>query len=348
MITKTASLKDYTKILLENSIFGDFIRMEASTLCQLKCPACIQGNGRADKLGKGYLKYRDFKKFIEENPYFRNIELSNYGEIFLNPELRDIIEYAYQKKINLQADNGVNLNTVNKETLEYLVKYKFKLIRVSIDGASNQVYQIYRIGGNFNQVIENIKTINHFKKKYNSQFPLLIWQFIIFGHSEHELIAASKMAQSLNMQFIPKFNWDAAYSPIRNTEFVRKIMGFSSRAEHDNKTDKLYMNACTQFWLMPQINWDGRILGCCVNYWTDFGNVFEAGLKSCMHSERYSYAKKMLLGLAGPREDMPCYNCFHYKEISSKNQHSRIYSLLESYLINYFKRMKSIAHSRSI
>ncbi len=337
MTINMEKLKDCSGILINNLVFGDFIRMEASTLCQLKCPVCIQNNGETNILGKGYMKFRDFKKFIKENPYIKKIELSSYGEMFLNPELKHIIKYADRKKINLQVDNGVNLNTVSKEMLECLVKYKFKLIRVSIDGASQETYRIYRIGGDFNRVIENIKTINFFKNKYNSPFPELIWQFVIFGHNEHELNEASDLARSLNMHFIPKFNWDATYSPIRNKEFVKRIMGFTSRKEHDVKTDKLYMNACIQFWTMPQINWDGRLLGCCVNHWVDFGNVFETGFKNCLQSERYTYAKKMLLGLASARQDIPCYYCSHYKEICSKNQHSKLYSLLENYLANYLK-----------
>lgn len=348
MITKMESLKGPSNILLKNLFFDDFIRMEASTLCQLKCPVCIQNNGETNILGKGYLKFRNFKKFIEENPYIKKIELSSHGEMFLNPELEDIIKYSYEKKIALQVDNGVNLNTVSKEMLGCLVKYKFRLIRVSIDGASDQTYRLYRIGGNFSQVIENIKTINFFKKKYNTEFPALIWQFVIFGHNEHELTEASNLAQSLGMQFIPKFNWDPAYSPIRDKELVKRIMGFTSWIEHDEKSDKLYVNACIQFWTMPQINWDGRLLGCCVNHWGDFGNVFQAGFKKCLQSEKYTYAKKMLLGLAKPRQDMSCYYCSHYKEISSKNQHSKIYSLLESSLNNYFKRMERITHSGPI
>jgi MoaA/NifB/PqqE/SkfB family radical SAM enzyme len=330
-------LKDCSEVLLKNLVFGDFIRMESSTLCQLKCPVCIQNNGETNILGKGYLKFKDFKKFVEKNPYFKNIELSNYGEMFFNPELKEIIEYAYQKKINLKADNGVNLNTVSIGTLEYLVKYEFKLLRVSLDGASSSTYQIYRIGGDFNRVIENIKTINSYKKKYNSGFPELIWQFVIFGHNEHELSQAQVLAQSLGMQFIPKFNWSPAYSPIRNKEFVKRIMGFTSWIEHDEKSDRLYMDGCTQFWTGPQINWDGKLLGCCVNHWADFGNVFETGFKNCLQSERYTYAKKMLLGLAGPRQDLPCYYCSHYKEICSKNQHKKLSSLLENYLANYIK-----------
>ncbi len=332
------NLKRRSVALLKNLIFGNFIHLEASTLCQLKCPECIQNNGEVNILGKGYLKFRDFKKFMEVNPCFKIVELSNYGEIFLNPELKDIIKYAYQNNIALQAYNGVNLNTVSKEMLECLVRYRFRAIRVSIDGASQETYRIYRIGGDFHQVIENIKSINFFKHKYRSRFPELFWQFVIFGHNEQELNKASNLAQALNMRFIPTFNWNPAYSPLRNKELVKKRMGFATWIEHDDKTDSLYMNACSQLWRGPQVNWDGRLLGCCVNHWSDFGNVFKTGFKNYIQSERYIYAKKMLLGLAEPRIDIPCSHCFHYRELSAKNQHLRLYSLLENYFAQYLKQ----------
>ncbi len=76
--------------------------MEACTLCQLNCPACWF---RVDEYGIkkknhtffGYLKFDDFKNFVDDNPQIESIELSNNGEIFLNPELNKIIEYAYKK-----------------------------------------------------------------------------------------------------------------------------------------------------------------------------------------------------------------------------------------------------------
>ena len=60
-------------------------------------------------------------------------------------------------------------------------------MKVSVDGASEDTYQIYRKGGSFQEVINNIKKINHYKKIYKSKLPKLKWQFIIFGHNEHEL-----------------------------------------------------------------------------------------------------------------------------------------------------------------
>ena len=142
---------------------------------------------------------------------FELIDLSNRGEIFLNPELNKIIKYACEKEIKLTAITGVNLNTVSEQTLENLVKYKFNKMTISIDGATPETYKIYRVGGDFNTVINNIKTINKFKKLYGSEFPRLNWQFIVFGHNEHEIELAKIKAKELNIPIMSE------------EEFLKKI-----------------------------------------------------------------------------------------------------------------------------
>ena len=110
---------------------------------------------------------------LSENPRIKEIEVSNYGEIFLNPQLLEIIKYAKQHKVTLTAKNGVNLNNVKNDVLEGLVKYNFNAIYVSLDGASNETYKQYRIGGNYDVVIGNIKKSNELCKRHGIKLLLL-------------------------------------------------------------------------------------------------------------------------------------------------------------------------------
>ena len=57
------------------------------------------------------------------------------------------------------------MNNATDEMLEALVKYGFAHMRCSIDGASNESYSQYRIRGNFDRVISNIRKINEYKKQ---------------------------------------------------------------------------------------------------------------------------------------------------------------------------------------
>ncbi|MDD3149382.1 MAG: hypothetical protein PHV68_00980 [Candidatus Gastranaerophilales bacterium] len=298
----------------------DSVRIESCVHCQLKCPCCANANDRLGKaIGRGALKLEDFITLIENNPTIRTVELSHFGEIFLNPALLEIMKFAYEKNVTLTAHNGINLNTVKEEVLEAMVKYKMSYVTCSIDGASDETYPIYRINGNFSTVIENIKKINNYKEKYDSQYPKLTWKFIIFGHNEHEIPLARKMATDLNMTFLPVFNFNEKYSPIKDKEYVMKEIGqqVSSRSEYHKKYKKTYnRRLCYQLWRAIQINWDGKILGCCINSWDDFGdNAFQLDSNELFYNEKISYARDMLMGKKEPRDDIPCIKCAHYKSI---------------------------------
>ena len=282
------------------------IRLEACSLCQLSCPECfiVKVKDKAPEGWLGYLRFKNFKKFVDDNN-FKIIELSNHGEIFLNPELDDIIKYAYSKNIRLTAHNGVNLNTVSEATRENLVKYNVRHITVSIDGATPETYAIYRRGGDFNTVISNIKKINYFKKKYNSKFPKLKYQFIVFGHNEHEIDKARELAHELNMKIQFKKNYASYYSPVTTKEGLLAI-----------SPEKEYFG-CKLLFDMPQIGYDGRLLGCYQSTFKDYGvNVFEKGLLESLNSPNVIYAKHMLTDLGVPlKKEFPCAQCFNYEKL---------------------------------
>ena len=82
------------------------------------------------------------------------------------------------------------------------------------------------------------------------------------------------MAHDLRMDFRPKLSWDNTFSPIQDESLVRKEVGqgAATRDEYLQKHGTSYgNNLCHQLWEAPQINWDGKILGCARNFWGDFG-----------------------------------------------------------------------------
>lgn len=293
------------------------IRLEASSFCQLRCPSCPTTTGAIHPaVGSGFLRFDDFRKLLDSAPALKRVEISNYGEVFLNPQLLRVLEYAHQKGVTITIGNGANLNNVKKQVLEGLVRYRVREITCSIDGATPESYRKYRIRGNFDTVIRNIETINSYKALYQSKFPRLIWQFIVFGHNEHEIPVAREMAAKLGMEFWTKLTWDGDFSPIRDKEFVRAQTGTQSvsREDYEQENGEKYLSAiCHQLWDDPQINFDGKVLGCCRNFWGDFSsNAFADGLADSINNEQMSYARDMLTGQKPARDDIPCSTCEVY------------------------------------
>jgi len=79
---------------------------------------------------------------------------------------------------------------------------------------------------------------------------------------------------------------------------------------------------CHQLWDEPQINWDGKVLGCCRNFWGDFGpeNAFRDGLQKSVNSEKMTYARNMLRGRTPDRPDIPCTTCEIYLGMKSDDR----------------------------
>lgn len=299
--------------------------LEACSICQLNCPDCHMRKNDSDLIvGNGYLKFKDFKKFVDKNPYIESIELSFCGEIFLNPELLEIIKYAHKKNIKLTAFNGVNFNNVSNEIMEALVKYKFTGITLSIDGTTNETYQIYRRNGNLNNVINNIKKLNELKEKYNSKFPILEWQYIVFKHNEHEISKVEELQKQLKIDYVFfKQPWNSSNFSIRAISEIQKNKIeplFDTEIEkilNENKID-----LCLNPWLQPQINWDGRLLGCFCSTHNDLGvNVFEVGLKAALSSPKSLFMRSVLSGKQRANESLHCLHCSFYRNMRKNNEY---------------------------
>lgn len=314
-----ASEKYPTAPLQSESQLPDMLRIDICTMCQLNCPGCWrncppkEGGGPQ---GLGMMPFKNFKKIVGSHD-IKTIELVASGEIFLNPDLIDILKFCHKKNISLQALGGVNGNTISDEVINALVDYGVKEIAFSIDGASQDVYSIYRRGGNLDTVINNIKKINARKAEQGSEFPKLTWKYVIFGHNVCEMKKARKMAKELNMDFSYADNWFVGYSPIAKKDLAFVEREKRSLNEHySTEVDFLRYNVCAGLWYFPQINWNGRLMGCCINYWKDFDvDVVKVGLLNALNHPDYIYAKKMLSGEAPPSNNVGCTQCYGYQDM---------------------------------
>lgn len=300
-------------------------RIDACTLCQLDCKSCYMRKYDHSAIGDGWLKFEKFKTFVDQNPAIKRVSIANSGEIFLNPDLVKILEYAFAQGVVLDAMTGVNLNTLSDETAEALVKYQFEYLNISIDGASQETYSQYRKKGNYEQVIENIKKINYYKEKYNSELPKMKWKFILFNHNECDILKAKETAKALNMSISFALPWgNSTYMP-KDEEFVKRETGlkFASVKEKQETTKTKYrLNLCARAFSAPQINFDGKLLGCCILFREHYGiNVFENGFEKALNSAEFQYTIKMIRGEVHPLDSIPCTACTEYNALTYNNEY---------------------------
>ena len=303
------------------------IAVESASICQLKCPECPTGRGenKTSEIGRGVLKFEKFKEIVDNNPWIRNISLVNWGEIFLNNQLPEIIKYAAEKKVILEAFGGVNFNTVSDAALEAMVKYGFGRLTISVDGATQESYSKYRVGGNIEDVFNNLRRLLEWKKIYKANHPVITWKYVIFGHNEADIPLAIRMAKEFGIPIQFKIQWDDAFSPVKDVENIKRLTGlqFVTQDEIENSTGRQagVLESCANLWNMPMINWDGKLLGCCVNTWGTFGNVDFQDIESGINNSKMKYARKMLMGKAPEDASIPCTQCHNYKDFKASGNY---------------------------
>jgi len=296
------------------------IRLDICTLCNLNCPACSMRKTSNPPNGLGYLKFEDFKKFIDrDGDKIKYIEISNFGEPFLNPDAIKILEYAHSHNIELDCGNGTNLNINNDNILKAIVDNQVRTLTVSCDGVTQEAYEKYRVNGRVELVFNNIKKLVAYKKEKNSKYPIINWQYILRESTEDEVEMAFAKAKELEVDnLFFKLTWEKSYVP-KDPERLKDLTGLQAltRNEFKEKTGKLYkMERCKQLFDCPTINWNGELLGCCSNKHTFGVNVFEVGLENALNFSTFMDSKNWVLNMSTDLDNNnPCANCKQYKKI---------------------------------
>jgi MoaA/NifB/PqqE/SkfB family radical SAM enzyme len=178
------------------------IHFEGSERCNVRCLMC--GNNENGKVYNRYLKKRDLSfdaiKFSFDMPFVRQLKsvyfCGNYGEPTLNPELYDILKFFKVNRPGIATRVITNGGTNNTEWWSRLAEVS-NSVRFSIDGLED-THKLYRQGANFNKII------NH-AKAYIDAGGKAIWDYLVFGHNEHQIEEARKMANDLGFkEFIVK------------------------------------------------------------------------------------------------------------------------------------------------
>ena len=305
---ETVSIRQWICELLADSsivLMPYRARLDICTLCQLRCVSCYMRNDPRETTGAGYVPVQVFEKFLTDNPFIEELEISNSGEPFLHPQMHEIIRAAHEHGVKLSCWNGTNFNDVSEEVLRDIVECGFGDITIGIDGTTQESYAKYRRNGDLSKVFENIEKLNAVKKSCHTEYPRLFWQFIVMSHNYREMEAAERMAEEMGMYIRFRQTWSR---PEREkTEALMAAEGKTVPSGEKNN----YFSYCRDLFEQPQVNWDGRLLGCCQIYRSDWGmNVFSDGLIKCVNSPVYKETLRRLgMGETVSDPAVPCSTC---------------------------------------
>jgi radical SAM protein with 4Fe4S-binding SPASM domain len=293
------------------------ITVESGNVCNLRCPLCPTGQGDRSAT-KGMLPYETFEKILDQvGKDLITIRLYNWGEPLLNKELVRMCELAYERRVSVKLSS--HLNDLTPELAEGLLRAKVKKIYISADGATPESYAIYRRGGDFHKVMENIRMLVAKKRELDAVFTRVIWLFHVFRHNEEEVEIARKLAGELGIELqLNQARTDMGREIFETAEdaLARDGHWLPTRDEfcaYDREEKEAQREViCTLPWTDTAINWDGKVLACCSVYSEEhtYGSIHDAPFREICNNELYVDARREILGHGNTRDTI-CKTCKH-------------------------------------
>lgn len=276
--------------------YGGFL--DVTNRCNLRCPYCFTGHGLKDGREVQFVKLETVRRFVDEaGKYLIGINLFNWGEPLLHPEIAAIIRLFHQARIFTKIAS--NLNIRNPAVLETAMLAGLDYLSVSLDGATQEVYAKYRRGGNLELVLANLRFLVARRRQLGLRTPVIEWQFLVFPHNRHELRAARDLAAELGVDI---FKARSGAAPARQ-----------GVADEAGRLGELAV--CEQLWRSVVVQSDGGILPCCYLFYRrdDFGRLGQGKLSETLNNDRFRRARRLFRPKAAadlpPDFQHPCLIC---------------------------------------
>ena len=286
------------------------LMVEPTNFCNLKCPLCPSGNGDMTR-ERGIMPFEHFKHVFEQQAdHLLLLMLWNQGEPFINKHLTDMIRLASAHNVPTLTSTNVHY-IKNRETARDIVDSGLSELVVSLDGVTPESYVKYRVGGNFDRVLEGIRLLVQAKRDLQSSHPLIHLQFIIMKHNEHEIEAARKFARELGVDRL-SLKTAQVYTESDAETFLpsdEKFSRYDYTADHLSTKSKI-SNTCRHLWYSTVINWDGAVSPCCFDKDVHYGlgdALNESDFDQIWTGQKYTDFRNAILK---DRKSVPiCNNC---------------------------------------
>jgi radical SAM protein with 4Fe4S-binding SPASM domain len=260
--------------------------VEPFNSCNLQCPLCLSGGARAYATGmkRGRMTFETFRRFVDQlGEYIMSMNLFNWGEPLLNKEIFAMISYAQSRNIGVIL--STNFQLFDEEMAEKMIRSGLERLIVSIDGATQGTYEIYRVGGDLTRVVEHTKLLVRKKRELKSRYPIIEFQFIVMSHNEHEMDALSELASTLGVDCVNFIAIQIMDEHRENKEKIKSLLPRNKKyrgVELDEQGEVIVprMSDCKDLWRQTTVDWNGDFYACClcspgVDESFPLGNVYQ-------------------------------------------------------------------------
>jgi organic radical activating enzyme len=214
------------------------VKIDISPMCNLSCTVCVH----ADPNGNAALEKQDFDpKHRMSVEQFRTIidqirgrtaavSLYYIGDPLVHPNLDEMCGIAYDAGLNVHISTNFSF-ALTDARIRRMVTSGLTHLSVCVDGLSQEKYQMTRVGGRIDRVLDNLKRICKVRDEMHRTFPKVEVQYIKFQHNVDELEKARQLVLSYGVDQVTDF-WGALNNYTDGDPDVVAVLA-------PNKNDKL-------------------------------------------------------------------------------------------------------------
>lgn len=285
------------------------LSIEPTTHCNLRCPECPSGL-RSFTRPTGKLQSDLYENLLDElSETLIYLILYFQGEPYLHPSFLDLVEKAAAK--NIYTATSTNAHYLSDENARDTVISGLNRLIISIDGATQETYESYRVGGQLEKVLTGTEKILKWKKHFKSSTPHVVWQFLVVKPNEHEIPEIKKLARKYGVNQVA-FKSAQIYDFENGNNLIPENTKYSRYKETSPGKWSLkheLQNECWKMWHSAVVTWDGQVVPCCFDKDAQhpMGNVSKHPFQEIWQSEKYNQFRKTLFS-SRDRIEM-CKNC---------------------------------------
>ena len=170
------------------------LRLEPCNVCTLRCPNCACGAG-TDPREKGFLSLDDLN-FVLAQVHESTIvvRMDGMGEPMMHPDIFTIIRQT--KSFGLSISMSTNLQPPACDETDEFIDSGLDRLVVCVDGATQSVYEKYRIGGRLDIVEKRVLELVARKKFRRASKPIVEVQMLDLPHNHFQIADVRRMART--------------------------------------------------------------------------------------------------------------------------------------------------------
>ena len=269
--------KEYPKRKI-NTSFPIHVLIEPASTCNLRCPMCFQSDKSFTKKEfMGKMDYSFYEKIIDECVInkAKAITFGSRGEPTMHPKIKQIIEYAAGKFIDIKLiTNGTKMSD---DLIHSIMKSNINLLQFSIDSEEKETYERLRKFAKYDEVLANVQRVQKIRKLYKNNKMFI-------------RVSGVKVEEQQNEKSFCNF-WEQYADEVVFKKY------FERWDTYNNIPTKNLDTPCEYIWEKLYIWYDGKVNPCDADYksYLSYGNVKSNSIKDLWNSKsRMSLIEKHL------------------------------------------------------